>query len=451
MTDPRSPIPDPQIAIKVENLTKIYKLYNSPQDRLKESLHPLRKKYHHDFYALSDVSFEVKRGETVGIIGKNGSGKSTLLKVITGVLTPSSGSVTVNGRVSALLELGAGFNPELTGIENAYFNGTLMGFTQEQMAAKLEDILSFADIGEFVHQPVKTYSSGMLMRLAFAVIAHVDADIMVIDEALAVGDAFFVQKCMRFLRRFMETGTVLFVSHDTSAAINLCQTAIWLNKGRCEFQGNSKDVLERYLEATYAMQQGESAISPAGVDDIPVQPQGEPRDMRLDFINATQYRNDIELFSFTPDAASFGKGGATITSVQLLDQQGNPLAWVVGGENVQLLIHCKANTDLVSPIVGFQVKDRLGQVLFADNTFLAYLHKPLHVASGHRIVARFEFRMPVLPVGDYSISPAIAEGTQQDHVQHHWIHDALIFKVQSSSVCLGLIGVPMGNIELRQL
>src|SRR6185369_12594138 len=221
-----------EIAIKVENLSKVYRLYNSPQDRLKESLHPLRKKYHHDFYALNDVRFEVKRGDTVGIIGTNGSGKSTLLKIITGVLTPSSGSVTVNGRVSALLELGAGFNPELTGIENAYYNGMLMGFTTEQMDAKLEDILSFADIGEFVHQPVKMYSSGMLMRLAFAVIANVDADIMVIDEALAVGDAFFVQKCMRFLRKFMETGTVLFVSHDTGAAVALCKTAIWLSNGR---------------------------------------------------------------------------------------------------------------------------------------------------------------------------------------------------------------------------
>jgi len=183
------------IAIKAENLTKTYRLYDSNLDRLKESLHPLRRKYHHEFNALHDFNFEVKKGETVGIIGKNGSGKSTLLKIITGVLTPTSGSVTVNGRISALLELGAGFNPELTGIENVYFNGTLMGYSKEEMHAKLDDILGFADIGEFVRQPVKSYSSGMFVRLAFAVAINIDPDILIVDEALAVGDIFFQQKC----------------------------------------------------------------------------------------------------------------------------------------------------------------------------------------------------------------------------------------------------------------
>ncbi|HPH04166.1 MAG TPA: ABC transporter ATP-binding protein, partial [Spirochaetota bacterium] len=187
------------IAISVEHVSKVYRLYDKPVDRLKESLHPLRKKYHRDFHALDDVSFEVKKGETVGIIGQNGSGKSTLLKIITGVLTPSCGQVRVNGRVSALLELGTGFNPELTGIENVYFSGTVMGYTREEMDVRLDEILAFADIGEFVRQPVKTYSSGMFVRLAFAVAIKSNPEIMIVDEALAVGDMNFQAKCMTAL------------------------------------------------------------------------------------------------------------------------------------------------------------------------------------------------------------------------------------------------------------
>ena len=186
----------PNTAIKVSHLTKVYKLYDKPVDRLKESLHPLKKKYHKDFYALNDVSFEIKKGETVGIIGKNGAGKSTLLKIITGVLTPSSGHVHVNGRIASLLELGAGFNPEYTGIENIYLQGTLMGYSHSEMESKIDGILAFADIGDFVHQPVKSYSSGMYARLAFSVAINVEPDILIVDEALSVGDMYFQQKCM---------------------------------------------------------------------------------------------------------------------------------------------------------------------------------------------------------------------------------------------------------------
>src|SRR6266567_831722 len=220
------------VAISVQNLTKIYKLYDSPQDRLKESLHPLRKKYHKDFYALNDVSVEIKRGETVGIIGKNGSGKSTLLKIITGVLTPSSGNVTVNGKISALLELGAGFNPELTGVENVYFNGTLLGYSREEMERRLADILSFADIGAFVYQPVKSYSSGMFVRLAFAVQAMVDPDVLIVDEALSVGDALFQKRCFQKMEQLISNGTtLLFVSHDQESIRTLTSRAILLKDG----------------------------------------------------------------------------------------------------------------------------------------------------------------------------------------------------------------------------
>ena len=216
-----------ELAIKVEHLSKTYLIYDRPADRLKQFIGPRLQRlvgkppvnYYHEFWALRDVSFEVKKGETVGIIGRNGSGKSTLLQLICGTLNPSGGIVQTNGRVAALLELGAGFNPEFTGRENVYMNGAVLGLTPEEIDARFDDIAAFAEIGEFIEQPIKTYSSGMLVRLAFAVIAHVDADILVIDEALAVGDAVFTQKCMRFLRRFMEKGTILFVSHDISFLI----------------------------------------------------------------------------------------------------------------------------------------------------------------------------------------------------------------------------------------
>ena len=245
---------------------------------------------------------------------------------------------------------------------------SLLGLSREEIDARFADIAAFADIGEFIEQPVKSYSSGMYVRLAFAVIAHVDADILVIDEALSVGDAFFTQKCMRFLRNFMQKGTVLFVSHDTAAVINLCQKAVWLDKGQSAFQGTPKEAAEKYLAATYEAQQGESNTKGISANKMPEMLVNRQRDMRQDYINATPFRNDIELFSFNLDATSFGKGGGNITSVQLLDVSGSALAWVVGGENVRLKVRCHAHVDLFSPIVGFYCKDRLGQTLFGDNT-----------------------------------------------------------------------------------
>ncbi|MGD9877853.1 ABC transporter ATP-binding protein, partial [Desulfococcus sp.] len=258
-----------EIAIKVENLSKCYQIYDNPRDRLKQFVVPRLKRalgrqpnnYFREFWALRDVSFEVKRGETVGIIGRNGSGKSTLLQMICGTLSPTGGYVKTNGRIAALLELGSGFNPEFTGRENVYMNAAVIGLSKQEIDARINDIAAFADIGDFIEQPVKSYSSGMYVRLAFAVIAHVDADILVIDEALAVGDAFFTQKCMRYLRKFMKTGTVLFVSHDTASVRNLCTHAIWLEKGNILQQGVPKDVCENYLEAFFEAQQGKSTTT----------------------------------------------------------------------------------------------------------------------------------------------------------------------------------------------
>ena len=427
---------------------KVYQIYDRPEDRLKFSIiSRLRglaglqsKSYYRKFWALRNVSLKVKKGETFGIIGCNGSGKSTLLQIICGTLPPTHGKVDISGRVAALLELGSGFNPEFTGRENVYLYASILGLTKEEINARYNDILLFADIGSFIDQPVKTYSSGMVVRLAFAVVAHVDADILVIDEALSVGDVFFTQKCMRFLRDFKKTKTLIFVSHDTGAVLNLCDRAILLKDGAIKFQGNSKEVVEKYL------QKDQSEIKDSNSN---YQKNNRKKvDMRLKFINQTSLRNDIELFYCAPKADSFGLGGATIKNVEFLTSDDNLLTWIVGGETVKLEIHCLIKDELLSPIIGFQVKDRLGQVIFGDNTFLSYINNPVSAYSNQNLTASFEFIMPILPMGNYTVSVAIAEGTQKEHVQHHWVNDVIAFKSHSSSVCTGLVGLVNVNISM---
>jgi lipopolysaccharide transport system ATP-binding protein len=447
------------IAISVSNLSKRYEIYSSPHDRLKQFILPrlqrligkAPKQYFSEFWALKEVSFEIKKGETIGIIGRNGSGKSTLLQMICGTLTPTSGSIQTNGRIAALLELGSGFNPEFTGRENVYLNASVLGLTTEEIDARFDDIANFADIGQFIEQPVKTYSSGMYVRLAFAVIAHVDADILVVDEALAVGDAEFTQKCMRFIRHFQsKAGTLLFVSHDTGAVINLCGKALLLKKGQLIKEGSPKEVSEYYQATLYEANQVIDGIKSAEKDffDIQEQSHSEDCDMREALFKSTTLRNDIEVYQNDQNLTGFGTGEACIQSVQLLDEYGLPLTLIVGGENVILYVQCVAGKDLTSPIIGFQFKDRLGQVVFADNTYLTYKTNPQLVSQGDELIARFEFRLPLLPKGDYCIAVALADGSQDDHIQHHWIHEALIMKVDSSSVCFGLVGIPMKKITL---
>lgn len=453
------------LVIGVANLSKIFRTYERPKDRLIEGLYGLAarmcpvpalkaklrvraERCSRKFWALNNVSFEIRRGQTVGIVGRNGSGKSTLLQIICGTLAPTAGSAQLNGRVAALLELGSGFNLEFTGRENVFLNAQLYGLTRKQIEERYDDIVAFADIGDFVDQPVKTYSSGMLVRLAFAVIAHVDADVLIIDEALAVGDAFFTQKCMRFLRRFMQNGTILFVSHDMSSVKSLCSHAIWLEHGQVLKAGSPKEVCDAYLEAFYEAQQGKSTTTRLKSDARFNSASVTARDQRLKFINQTQLRNDLQLFEFDPNASSFGTGDAQIVDVRFLDEDGRPLAWVVGGEEVILSVVASVHRPLSSPIVGFYVKDRLGQTLFGDNTYLSYVDSAIECGEGEELEARFQFQMPILPKGDYSVCVAIAEGTQEIHKQLHWIHDALVFKSVSSSASTGLIGIPMRHIEL---
>ena len=445
------------IAISVKNLSKCYAIYDNPRDRLKQFVMPrLRrllgrppKSYYREFWALRDVSFEVKKGETVGIIGRNGSGKSTLLQMICGTLTPTSGSIQTNGRVAALLELGSGFNPEFTGRENVYMNAAVLGLTTDEIDARFDDIAAFADIGDFIEQSVKTYSSGMMVRLAFAVIAHVDADILVIDEALAVGDAFFTQKCMRFLRTFMKAGTVLFVSHDTGAVVNLCSTALWLHKGVTQLLGLAKEVTEKYLEKQYYDDQ---PFATQVTEIMPCETINEEsvkimfHDMRRNFINSTSLRNDIKIFKFNADTYSYGNRCGEITESHIEDIDGKALAWVVGGETVRLKIKVQLSIDVPNLLFGFSVKDRLGQNIFGDNSYLTFVDSPLYGANNEVWVATFTYQMPTLPIGEYSVDLTFGSGSQEKHVIYHWMRDAIIFNSHASSAHMGLIGIPMQNI-----
>lgn len=443
--------------ISVSGLCKSYETYTTPRDRLKQFVFPPIQKllglevksYCEYFPALKNINFNVKQGETFGIIGLNGSGKSTLLQILCGTLSPSSGEVSVKGKVAALLELGSGFNPEFSGRENVVMSARLYGLTSEEIDSRFDQIVAFADIGDFIEKPVKTYSSGMYVRLAFSVIAHVDADILVIDEALSVGDAYFVQKCMRFLRGFMERGTLLFVSHDVGAVTSLCSRAMWLQKGELKTIGEPKEIIKLYLEGLVSQSQDIKAVKENTQAHVDNANDVQYVDMRDRFINASNLRNDIQIMPFADASDAFGAGGAKIQDAYIEDvKTSSRLSFTVGGELVRLIIVAEAIEDLDSVILGFDLKNRHGQTVFGDNTYLSYRTEPKNLCGRQVVKAIFEFYMPVMPVGDYAITVAIATGSQESHVQHHWVHDAVILRAQASRVCFGLVGVPMKNIQL---
>ena len=441
-----------EIAIRVEALNKCYHIYNKPQDRLKQFILPrircaigkTPKQYFQEFWAIKDVSFEVKRGETFGIIGRNGSGKSTLLQLICGILNPTSGNIDTKGRIAALLELGSGFNPEFSGRENVYMNAALLGLNRNEIDQRFSDIESFADIGEFMEQPVKTYSSGMFVRLAFAVIANVDADILVIDEALSVGDAVFTQKCMRFIRSFQEKGTLLFVSHDMASVKNLCNSAIWLNSGRIMKEGSSKSITEEYMKKSLQEIYGKKVflkdlkknLRPDIEDNI------DKKKKAIDYNTYAKVNNNVNT------AKGWYTGSAEVKKVYMESAEGHSISILEGGENVRLVICAQSYKNIENPIIGFIFKDKLGQDLFGENTLSFTSLKKTCVFAGQSIKAIFCFQLPMLPNGQYAVVASIAEGNLHDHVQHHWLHDALIITVSSSNVRWGLVGVPFDHVSL---
>lgn len=415
-----------QNAIILKDVRKTYHIYERPKHRLLQFINGKRKTYYRNFDALKNINVTIPKGSSFGIIGRNGSGKSTLLQIVCGTLTPTEGEVTVNGRIAALLELGAGFNPEFTGLENIALAASLYGLSPAEIEVAMPSIEAFADIGDFIRQPVKFYSSGMYVRLAFAIIAHVKADILVIDEALAVGDAIFTQKCMDFIRTFKKTGTLLFVSHDNSAVLALCDQALWLNQGHVEKIGPAKEVTEAYLRFTLQQNYGDSAeLKPVAI-------------AKLDETAA-------------PDATSgWQTGSGEITGISLTAADGSRPAFFEGGEQVKLSIKAQAKTALTSPIIGFMVRDRLGQDLFGENTLVLKDAETLSLQAGEEVEAHFTFTLPLLPNGDYGVLVAFAEGTQDSHIQHHWLSNAVIITIWSQKTRWGLVGLTCDSVTLQR-
>jgi teichoic acid transport system ATP-binding protein len=413
---------EPDIAIRVDGLGKVYSLYARPLDRLKEAMHPGGRKYHRDFHALQDLSFEVRRGETLGIIGRNGSGKSTLLKILAGVLTPTSGRVSVLGRVSALLELGAGFNPELTGLENVFLQGTLMGYTRREMASRVPRIMDFADIGEFIQQPVKHYSSGMFVRLAFACAIHVEPEVLIVDEALAVGDVEFQQKSYRAICRLRDAGTaVLLVSHDLSSIVEFCGAAVLLDHGRIVASGGAGEVVNKFkqLMSTHALEAAERPVErPAALPAAP------------------GWTGDLQAyFKREKGTEEYGGGVASILDWGVLDPAGRPAAQIDNGEEIEIRVVLHFNQDCRRPIAGYFLTDVKGREIVGTNTeFERFELGPRR--SGETVIVRFRQKLAVAP-GEYLLNVGCSEYVNGEIVAHHRLYNLTALTIHSRKRFVG--------------
>lgn len=375
--------------IEIKNITKIYNLYNKPSDRLKEALFS-RKSRHTEFAALNDVSFDVCKGEILGIIGKNGSGKSTILKIITNVLTPTSGECIVKGKIAALLELGAGFNMEYTGIENIYLNGQMIGFSKEEMDKKLQDIIDFADIGEHIFQPVKTYSSGMFARLAFSVAISVDPDILIVDEALSVGDVFFQNKCYRRFKEFRDKGkTILFVTHDMGSVIRYCNRCVLLNAGKKVGEGKPQEMVDLYKRIMVG-QWNENEEKNSTIENS------------IDSTNINVNRLWKEQISTNPDMEVYGDGRAEIIDFGIFSDSGNIGNNVYKGDYYTVKMKVRINDDNLNPIFAFKLRDVKGTELTGTNTMLEDIDTS-HCKNGDIVTISFRQKQYLQP-GQYLVS-----------------------------------------------
>jgi lipopolysaccharide transport system ATP-binding protein len=416
-------------AVEFQSVSKSYSIYDSPGDRLKELLSFNRLKCHKDFWALHDVSFEARCGETFCLIGENGSGKSTLLQMVAGILQPSSGSLTVNGRVSALLELGAGFNPEFTGHDNVYLNGSILGLSTRQIDQRYKDIEEFAEIGEFINQPVKTYSSGMVVRLAFAVAISVDPEILLVDEALAVGDLYFRQRCMRKVHELRARGvTILFVSHAIADVKAIGDRALWLEHGRIREIGATDRVAAKYLAAmvekdsAYLMAKGSPRAAPDSADSQVCAPE------IVEHIPNIDHR--------------YGDGRAEVLGIAVLDAQGEPVHLLEPSQRITLRISVRAHDEISQPIVGFMMRNHLGMDFSGTNTAREDYDLPPMMAEDIYTVD-FHLEMPELYPSSFSFSPAIADGTLLGYKMCDWIENAIALQMgHSQSEIYGFLRMP---------
>ena len=431
------------MALRVEGVAKQYRIYAHPSDRLKETLTRGLLKRHREFWALREISFEIERGTTTGIVGPNGSGKSTLLQIITGTLEPTHGSVSVNGRVAALLELGAGFNLEFTGLENIYMNAALMGFSRRETKARLSDIERFAEIGDFVHQPVKTYSSGMYVRLAFAVAVNTDPDILVVDEALSVGDTIFQHRCVRRIKEMQERGTtILFVSHEPTLVRALCSRAILLSGGQMIADGTPMEVLNRYQRVIMAREEAYAGGAATGAGGELTDENGarENESAESDAAGDSPRHEKAQVAS-RPVQYSYrhGNGRAEVIGAELIDAAGEPVELIETGDAVAVRIRLLFHEDVPDPVCGFMIRNRHGINVYGTNT--EQRGQQLGAARrGDLLEVVFKFNC-WLGQEHYFVSVAVHS---PDGVAFDWLDGALFFRVSCAVEMEGI-----ANLDAR--
>ena len=406
-------------AIEIKNISKMYKLYDKNSDRFKEALGLTKEKCYHEHYALKDVSFNVKKGETVGIIGTNGSGKSTILKIITGVLQPTMGEVNVDGRISALLELGAGFNMEYTGIENVYLNGTMMGFKKEEIDERLNSILQFADIGDFVNQPVKTYSSGMFVRLAFAVAINIDPEILIVDEALSVGDVFFQVKCYHKFEEFKKMGkTILFVSHDLGSISKYCDRVVLLNKGLKIDEGEPKEIVDEYKQILVKQEQK------LDVD--------KPQEVFQQNEDEKEWKSNLLL---NPQVIDYGEKKAEIIDFAVIDNKGKITSNIEKGTEFEIRFKVRFYRTIEEPIFAFTIKDVQGTEITGTNTMYENISSGT-VKNGEERIVSFKQRMD-LQGKNYVLALGCVGFNDSRFVVYHRLYDVCNINVISEKNTVG--------------
>lgn len=429
--------------IEAVNLGKCYKVYNNPQDRLKQLLRR-NHQYYEEHWALRNVSFCVERGSPVALIGKNGSGKSTLLQLVSGTLAASEGSVSCKGRIGALLELGSGFDPEFSGIENIKINAALLGLSQQDLQERLEDILVFADIGSAVHQPVKTYSSGMVVRLAFAVMANVKPEILIIDEALSVGDAIFNQKCARFIKNYSDNHCLLFVSHDMNTVASLCSHAIWLERGAMVGKGPSKNVIKNYTRACY--EETMHANAKISTQEASINKHSANSDDQ----ETSQQETDLQatLANCWIENKDYGNRHGLLYKIEMFNQNGEFDCAPRAGDNVRLTLSSFAQQDIDSLMAGYIVKDGKGQIIWGQNSRSLGVQP---VKAGEHIQFEFMFCLPPLPGSEYVISAAISEGSPEQPIVIHYKEDAMVIRpISDRNSIFGLVGVNHDEVYLSR-
>lgn len=419
--------------IKLTDLKKEYRLYDSPLDRVLEVFSITGKKHSRAFWALNGITIDVKKGETVGIIGTNGAGKSTLLKIITGVIPPTSGEVHVRGKIAALLELGAGFNQEYTGLQNIYLNGRIMGFSRQQMDERVKDIVEFADIGDFLNQPVKTYSSGMFARLAFAVAINVEPDILIVDEALSVGDLFFQNKCFRKFEELKRKGvTILFVSHDIASVRQMCSRVLWIDHGTQKMFGECDFVCDMYMdEKRKTMNAG---VTVASLDEEQMRP---------------VYSDGRAIFpAFQYKSSQIVSGSFRFLSCFVTDAEGSVTTDMIVENEYQFHMVIEFFEDMDRLIAGFVFENNKGLPIYDINNYINQ-GQTWKGMKGQVSEIVFKFRLPRIMKGTYVVSAALAQGTQEKHIMLTWLHGVLEAEVYNGGYNSSYIEIP-SDIEVRQ-